>query len=73
MQKKVITNYKSLEYFITPKKLTRHQSCCEELLSRFNFIISHTVGKDNVKADVFTHHLNNNLVNNNNNQQQDLL
>lgn len=48
---KVITDHKSLEYFMTTKKLTRRQACWAEFLSGFNFVISYSPGKGNQKAD----------------------
>ena len=60
---KVITDHKSLEYFMTTKKLTRHQTCWAKFLSRFNFIISYTVSKNNAKADILTWCSNDSPVN----------
>ena len=48
---KVITDHKSLEYFMTTKKLTRRQARWAKFLSAFNFVISYTPGKENQKAD----------------------
>ena len=67
---KVITDYKSLEYFITTKKLTKHQACKAKFLSSFNFVISYTLGKKNQKADLLTRCLNNLLSSENNNYRQ---
>ncbi len=49
---KVITDDKSLEYFMTTKNLTRHQARWTEFLSGFNFVISYTSDKENQKADL---------------------
>ena len=51
---KVITDHKSLEYFMTIKKLSRRQACWAEFLSGFNFVISYTPGRENGKADSLT-------------------
>ena len=48
---KVITDHKSLEYFMTTKKLSRWQTRCVEFLLRFNFVISYIMSKENRKAD----------------------
>ena len=49
---KVIINYKSLEYFLTTKKLIRHQAHWAEFLSGFNIIIFYsTLSKENQKID----------------------
>ena len=64
---KVIIDDKSLEYFMTTKKLTA------KILLQFNFIISCTVDKDNAKADTFIRYSNDILANNYNDWQQCLL
>ena len=51
---KVITDHKSLEYFMTTKKLSRRQACSAEFLLGFNFVISYTPGIENGKADLLT-------------------
>ena len=58
MPVKVITDHKSLEYFMTTKKLRRRQARWAEFLSGFNFVISYTPGKENQKADSLTRRLN---------------
>lgn len=50
----VFTDHKSLEYFMTTKKLTRRQARWAELLSEFNFVITYRPGKQNEKADALT-------------------
>ena len=51
---KVITDHKSLEYFMTTKKLSRRQARWAEFLSGFNFVISYTPGRENGKANLLT-------------------
>ena len=70
MPRKVITDYKSLKYFITTKKLIRCQAHCGEFLSSFNFVISYTLDKENQKANLLTRCLNNLLSSENNDCQQ---
>jgi len=50
----VFTDHKSLEYFMTTKKLTRRQARWAEALSEFNFVITYRPGKQNEKADALT-------------------
>ena len=52
---KVITDHKSLEYFMTSKKITRYQACWTKFLSKFNFIISYILDKKNQRVDLLTH------------------
>ncbi len=66
---KVITDHKSLEYFITTKKLSRRQACWVEFLSGFNFIISYTPSRKNGKADSVTCQLNDCPIDDHNDQQ----
>lgn len=70
---KVITDYKSLEYFIIIKKLIRRKAYLAEFLLRFYFIISYMLGKKNQKTDSLIYDLNNLLLNDNNNYQLYLL
>ena len=70
---KVIIDHKSLEYFMTIKKLTRRQACWTEFLSEFNFVISYISGKENQKADSLTCRPNNLPIDNTNDRQQHLL
>ena len=56
---KVITDHKSLEYFITIKKLTKRQVYWAKFLSGFNFVIFYTSSRKNQKADLLTRGLNN--------------
>ena len=70
---KVITDHKSLKYFMTTKKLTKYQACWAKFLSRFNFIISYTPGKKNQKVDSLIRRPNNLFSDDNNDQQQHLL
>ena len=51
---KIFTDHKSLEYFMTTKKLTRRQARWAEFLSEFNFVITYRTGKQNEKADALT-------------------
>ena len=67
---KVITDYKSLKYFITIKKLTRRQGCWAEFLSGFNFVIFYIPVKKNQKADLLTRCPNDLLSSENNDCQQ---
>ena len=48
---KVLTDHKSLKYFMTTKKLTLRQVRWAEFLSEFNFVISYQSGKKNDKAN----------------------
>ena len=51
---KVITDHKSLEYFITIKKLSKRQVHWAKFLSEFNFVISYTSSRETGKADLLT-------------------
>ena len=51
---KIFTDHKSLEYFMTTKKLTRRQVRWSEFLSQYNFVILYQSGAQNVKADALT-------------------
>ena len=70
---KVITDHKSLEYFMTTKKLTRRQARWAEFLSGFNFVISYTPGKENQKADSLTRRPNDLPPDDNDDRQRHLL
>lgn len=59
---KLIEDNKSLKYFITTKKLTRHQACWAKFLSKFNFIINYIADKNNIKANAFTYCPNNSRI-----------
>jgi hypothetical protein len=50
----VLTDHKSLEYFMTTKKLSRRQTRWAEFLSRFNFQVTYRPRKQNGKADALT-------------------
>ena len=50
----VFTDHKALEYFMRTKKLSRRQVRWAEFLSRFDFAISHTPGRQNVVADALS-------------------
>jgi hypothetical protein len=50
----VLTDYKSLEYFMTTKRLTRRQARWAEFLADYNFRITYRPGKQNDKADALT-------------------
>ena len=60
---KLIIDLKSLEYFMTTKKLSRRQVRWAEFLSGFNFVISYTLGRENGKADSLIHRQNDCLAN----------
>ena len=64
MQVKVLTNHKSLEYFMTTKKLTPRQARWAEFLSKFNFVVIYQTGKKNEKADALTRKLNKRPISN---------
>ena len=51
---KVLTDHKSLEYFMTTKKLNRRQARWAEFLADFNFVITYQAGKFHTKADALT-------------------
>ena len=51
MPVKVLTNHKSLEYFMTTKKLTPRQARWAKYLFEYNFVISYQSGKKNDKAN----------------------
>ncbi len=70
---KVITDHKSLKYFMTTKKLTRRQARQAEFLLRFNFVISYTPGKENQKADSLTRRPNDLSSDDRDDRQQHLL
>jgi RNase H-like domain found in reverse transcriptase/Reverse transcriptase (RNA-dependent DNA polymerase)/Integrase zinc binding domain len=50
----VLTDHKSLEYFMSTKRLTRRQARWAEFLAGYNFQITYRPGKDNQKADSLT-------------------
>jgi hypothetical protein len=50
----VLTDHKSLEYFMTTKKLNRRQARWAEFLAEFDFKIAYQPGKKNDKADSLT-------------------
>jgi transposase InsO family protein len=50
----VLTDHKSLEYFMTTKRLTRRQARWAEFLADYNFQITYRPGKENQKADALT-------------------
>ena len=54
MPVKVLTDHKSLEYFMTTKKLTPRQARWAEFLSEFNFKVTYQTEKKNDKADALT-------------------
>jgi len=45
------TDHKNLEYFITAKKLNRHQACWSLHLARFDFLLHHHPGCTMGKLD----------------------
>ena len=48
------TDHKNLEYFMTARKLTERQMRWSLVLSRYNFVISYILGKENVRADALS-------------------
>jgi hypothetical protein len=50
----ILTDHKNLEYFMTTKKLSERQVRWSELLSRFNFTLTHRPGKLNGRADALS-------------------
>jgi hypothetical protein len=50
----VLTDHKSLEYFMTTKRLTRRQARWAEFLADYHFQITYRPGRDNQKADALT-------------------
>lgn len=73
MPVKVITDYKSLEYFITTKKLTRRQVHQVEFLLGFNFVIFYPPSRKNQKADSLIRRPNKFLSDDHDNCKQYLL
>ena len=69
----MITDNKSLKYFITTKKLSRRQACWAEFLSGFNFVISYIPGRENGKADSLTRRPNDCPADDHDDRQQHLL
>ena len=54
MPVKVLTDHKSLEYFMTTKKPMPRQTRWAEFLFEFNFKVTYQTGKKNDKADALT-------------------
>ena len=50
----VLTDHKSLEWFMTTKQLNRRQARWAEFLSQFNFVIRYRPGKQGTKPDSLT-------------------
>ena len=50
----VLSDHRSLEYFMTTKELNRRQARWSEFLSQFQFKIIYRAGKDNGKPDALT-------------------
>lgn len=50
----ILTDHKSLEYFMTTKRLTGRQARWAEALSNYYFTIMYRPGKENGKADALT-------------------
>jgi len=50
----VLTDHKSLEYFMSTKKLSRRQARWAEFLSQYNFKVTYRPGAANGKADALT-------------------
>ena len=51
---KIFTDHKSLEYFMTTKKLIKRQIKWFEFLSQYNFVIMYQSDAQNVKTDALT-------------------
>ena len=49
----IYTDYKTLEYFITTKRLNSRQARWAEILPEYFFIIIYRTGRYNVAADAF--------------------
>jgi len=54
MPTQILTDHKSLEYFMTTKKLSRRQARWAEFLSQYNFKITYRPEAANSKADALT-------------------
>ena len=50
----VLTDHRSLTYFMTTKSLTRRQVRWAERLSEYDFLITYRPGKDNTQADALS-------------------
>src|SRR5882724_304787 len=50
----MLSDHKNIEYFVTPKQLTRHQVCWLEYLSGFNYLIHYHAGWLGTKPDALT-------------------
>jgi hypothetical protein len=50
----MLTDHKSLEYFMSTKRLTRRQARWAEFLADYHFQITYRPGRDNQKADALT-------------------
>jgi len=48
------TDHKNLEYFMTAKKLNRHQACWSLHLTRFDFLLHHRPGRTMGKTDALS-------------------
>ena len=70
MPVKVLTNHKSLEYFMTTKKLTPRQTRWVAFLSEFNFVVTYQTGKKNDKADALTRKPNERPISNEDDRQE---
>jgi len=55
----MITNHKSLEYFMLIKQLSHHQAHWSEFLSKFNYHITYHFNKINDKLNALTRHSEN--------------
>ena len=67
---KIFTDHRSLEYFMSTKKLTRRQARWAKFLSEFNFVITYRPGKKNEKADALTRRPNDKPQNEEDERQQ---
>ena len=50
----IITNYKNLKYFASPRQLSERHARWALILSEFNFALEYRPGKDNVLADALS-------------------
>lgn len=67
---KILTDHKSLEYFMKTKKLTQCQTQWAEFLSQYNFIVIYWPEKQNEKADLLIRHSEDLLKDEQNERQQ---
>lgn len=64
----IITDDKSLKYFMTTKKLSKRQARLAEFLLGFNFVMSYILSRKNGKAHSLTYRSNDCPADDNNNR-----